>query len=95
MSRIIPDQVNCDALRRLVVSVLSQLSSMGTASLLQANLAECQQAAHDKQNQVSQLSQELRTAQGAAASLAKVHAEAEEQLQQQAVMLQQVMYALL
>ena len=63
---------------------------METASILQANLAECQQTAHDKQDQVSQLSQELSTAQGNAASLAKVHAEAEERLQQQAVMLQQV-----
>ena len=68
---------------------------MGTASLLQASLAECQQAAHDKQDQVSRLSQELSTVQGDAASLAKVHAEAEERLQQQAVMLQQVMWALL
>ena len=68
---------------------------METARLLQASLGECQQAAQDKQDQVSRLSQELSTAQGNAASLAKVHARAEEQLQQQAAMLQQVTWALM
>jgi len=42
------------------------------------------------QDQLSQLSKKLNTAQGKAASVARLHAEANEQLRQQATLLYQV-----
>jgi small-conductance mechanosensitive channel len=56
----------------------------------QAEVVESQQSACETKDQLSQLLKELDTAQGKAASLARLHAEADEQLQQQASLLDQV-----
>ena len=57
---------------------------------IQAKVAESQQSACETKDQLSQLLKELDTAEGKAASLVRLHAEADEQLQQQASLLDQV-----
>jgi predicted nucleic acid-binding Zn-ribbon protein len=65
-------------------------NKLHAALRMQANLAESQQSACETQDQLSQLLKELNTAEGKAASLARLHAEADEQLRQQASLLDQV-----
>ena len=57
---------------------------------MQDQVAKSQQSSCKAQDQLSQLSKELNTAQGKAASFARLHAEADEQLQQQTSLLDQV-----
>ena len=57
---------------------------------MQTKVAKFRQSSCESQDQLSQLSEKLTTTQGKAASVARLHAEADEQLQQQATLLDQV-----
>ena len=59
--------------------------------ILQVNLAESQQSAAKMQHQQEQLAEQLQTVEGNAARLARLHGEAQAQLQQQVLLLEQVL----
>lgn len=58
--------------------------------ILQVNLAESQQSAAKMQHQQEQLAEQLQTVEGNAARLARLHDEAQAQLKQQVLLLEQV-----
>ena len=75
---------------RLLVIGNTAVQTVSCCLCIQAKVDESQQSACETKDQLSQLLKELDTAQGKAASLVRLHAEADEQLQQQASLLDQV-----